>query len=567
MKLLHKNMENAARYALIVLGILLFMRAMLFACDNKGFYLSFSDTAKNALIAKQLYNHGTFKSPFDFYSIKLFANELSETVYTGGVSPVTPLVLYLNFLLLGVSDSTVITTSFFFFLLSLIFTYLLGKKILRSSFAGILLALAVGFNYDILTYATNGASESIFIFEIIATSYFLSLRKKWAAGLGFVLMILMYFTRPQAFIYIAGLVLFYLLLRFKTKQAVLYFAGVLIVGLLVDRLVLIPLSGRYYIYSITQRGQNIAKQYLPGIAVSDALRGNIVPPNSFPMIFKKVFYNLYNFYKLLPQIVSPYLWTLFVIGLFRGNAKRGHVLKGNVENSLKLAVVFMVAVTLLVTALTIPFFRYLHPVVPLVYLYAMATLVWIVQEIVNSQWAMIRRWPIVRCFRKKVLVAIISSFLVLFFVVGQTLGAMFLDSRFKADRTNMDKPPVYVELSWKLKEVTDSDDTIITNLDTWGSWYGERRTVWFPLEPNQLISPKGQENPFDAIYLTSYLMDDENYYMGDEWRQIFYNPENPENEYIAENYELKEIIEIDSEDVYEKQDARAVLLVKKRNTD
>ena len=83
--------------------------------------------------------------------------------------------------------------------------------------------------------------------------------------------------------------------------------------------------------------------------------------------------------------------------------------------------------------------------------------------------------------------------------------------------------------------------------------YGERKTVWFPLEPDQLIPFEGQTNQFDAIYLTSYLLDDENYYMGEEWRQVLYNPENPENEYIKNNYTIKGVYEISANETYERE--------------
>ena len=145
------------------------------------------------------------------------------------------------------------------------------------------------------------------------------------------------------------------------------------------------------------------------------------------------------------------------------------------------------------------------------------------------------------------------------------MGAILVDSRFEAKRVNKGQPPVYAALSYTLRDNTDPEDIIVTNLDTWGSWYGERKTIWYPLKPEMLKFDQFEKPPFDAIYLTSYKIDDENYYMGEEWRQIFYNPEDPENEFIAENYELKEIIQIESKDVYEKQGARAVLLVKKSN--
>jgi len=433
--------------------------------------------------------------------------------------------------------------------------FLLGRK-LYGSLIGFLGAFAVASNVNVLDYATTGASETLFMFEIVLAAYLLSFRKKWMDIFGALTLIVMYFTRPHAFIFIAGLILYWLLLRFKVRKALVYFIGLIFLGLVLDRLVLMPLSGQFFIYSITGRGSHAVTQHLPGVAVSESLRG--VSQNvGLLTVFKKVFYNLYNFYKLLPQIASPYMWALFVIGLFKWG-------KDRVKNSLKLVTLLLVIGTFLVTALTIPFFRYIHPVIPLVYFFATATLVWIVELMVKGQWLRIKRHLPRFISKKAQLVGIISVLLILFFVVGQALGVIFLDSRFKAARTNKDRPPVYVSLSWILKDNTEPDSVIITNLDTWGSWYGERKTVWFPLNPDQLKLEGEDKLVFDAIFLTSYLMDDENYYMGDEWRQVFYNPEKPENEFIAENYELKEVYQISTEETYEKQVARAVLLTRKK---
>ena len=435
---------------------------------------------------------------------------------------------------------------FFYFLLILIFTILLGKRIFKSNLVGILSALAVGFNKDIIIYAISGASESPFLFEIVASAYFLTLRKRWATIVGFILLVLMYFTRPQAFIYIAGLILYWLLLNFKIKKAILLFGFALIVGFLIDYIVMPRFTGRYFLYSVTGRGITTITQVSAGGSASDSLRGVTVAGGGILSAVKKTFYNLYNFYKLAPQIINPYLLVLFVIGLFKWR-------KDKVENSLKGSIIFMAVATLMVAALSIPFFRYIHPIIPLVYIMAVGTLVWAMEQIKKS----------------KKFVILASAVLILIFGVGQTLGVIFLDSRFERNTHNVGKPPVYVVLSRILKDNTSPNQIIVTNLDTWGSWYGERKTVWYPLTPEQIIPPKGKDNPFDAIFLTSYLMDDENYYMGPEWRRIFENPTNFSTkdyqgcEFIKENYKLGGVYKVAASEDYERQDAKAVLLLKK----
>jgi hypothetical protein len=244
--------------------------------------------------------------------------------------------------------------------------------------------------------------------------------------------------------------------------------------------------------------------------------------------------------------MSPYLFALFVLGLFKWG-------KEKLENSFKAASVFMVVLTLLVTAASIPFFRYIHPIVPLVYIIAVGTLVWIVSQVSNN----------------KKFVIFASTFLILVFGVGQTLGVFLLDSRFEANTHNRGKPPVYVQLSYILRDNTNSNQIIITNLDTWGTWYGERKTVWFPLEPKQIIDPSTGKIPFDAIYLTSYLIDDQNYYMGSDWREIFNNPTDTKKwvcdgcAEIAKEFKLKGTYKVPASEDYEQQDASAILLIKK----
>ncbi|MDO8341520.1 MAG: hypothetical protein Q7T59_06120, partial [Candidatus Woesebacteria bacterium] len=206
----------------------------------------------------------------------------------------------------------------------------------------------------------------------------------------------------------------------------------------------------------------------------------------------------------------------------------------------KISVIFMTLITFLVTALTIPFYRYLHPVIPLVYILGIATLAEIVSKLISAKY-----------------VKLISLILIFVFCIGQTLGVMFLDSRFKAKTVNKDKPPVYAVLSYKLKEITKPTDVIVTNLDTWGSWYGDRKTIWFPLEPAMIIPA---EDKIDAIYLTSYLIDDENYYMGEGWREIF---NNPKNQTILKDYIYVGSYDFKAEDNYQSQNVKAVLLIKK----
>jgi 4-amino-4-deoxy-L-arabinose transferase-like glycosyltransferase len=506
-------------------------------------YIQFSDAAKFADIARNIVNGNGFVSNFSFFNPNLLGNSgLFSTIFT---PPAMPYAIAVFFKLFGVSDETIIATSLFFFFLTAIFTFLLGRKLFGKT-VGILASLVIIINQNFWEYAKTGASETLFMLEIIIIPYLILLKKKWATAISVLLLFIMYFTRPQAFIFIAGYILFYLLFKFKIKKAIIIFIKIFIFGLVFDKLILIPLNGKHFLYSLIGRGTHAITQHSQYIAVSDVIRGVERQTPSLILTIKKTGTNIFNFYRSLPQILNPYLFTFFVLSplvLFKKKEER--VFVG--------ITFFTTFLSFLLPALTIPFYRYIHPVLPLVYITGIASLVSIIRRIIPKE------------LNKKFTLAFISAVLVSVFVLIMQVGIYIHDYKYYEVRRNYGEPPLYAILSWKMKEVTDPDDVIITNLDTWGSWYGERKTIWFPLKPDQLMPPEGKRIPFDAIYLTSYLMDDENYYMGEEWRQIFYNPENPEDIFIAENYELKEIIEIDGKDVYEKQDARAVLLVKKSN--
>lgn len=495
-------------------------------------FLTFSDGAKFALIARNLFQGNGYVTDFSFWGGKLFA--------TSGVPYLLPNVINIFFKIFGVNDLAVIYFSFTFYILLVISVFLLANK-LAGKLVGILSALAVAANLNFLDYATSGASETLFAFEIVFAMYLMSFKNTWANLLGFLFLGLMYFSRPQAFIFMAGIFLYWLIVRLGVKRALIWFFGFGLLGVLLDKYVIYPLSFKYPVTPIFARGIQSILTYSSFAATSDGLRGAASSTLTLLDVAKKVFYNLYNFYKAIPEIMNPYMFSMFLVGLFI-KAKEG------VVNSFKVSTLFMFIITFLVTALTIPLYRYLHPVVPLLYIVAIITLVSIVRKFYHS-------------FSKQVYgpqkVALISIFLTLIFVVGQTVGYYVLDSRFKSRLHNVQKPPIYAVMSYKLKEVTNSDQVVLTNLDTWGSWYGERKTVWFPLDPKMLL---GNDSEIDAIYLTSYKIEDDNYRMGDEWKEIF---EDPKNQKVLPNYKFIGEYEFNAEDNYDREKGKSVLLVKK----
>lgn len=499
--------------AIKVLGVV--SVALFFLLSYKYFissaYLEFSDAAKVGDVARNLLQSEKLTKSFAFF-------DAEPDFSIRGIPVLNPLVVYWSFKVFGVSDFAVIAPSMLFFIFSSVTIYFLGKKYF-GNLVGTVSSLVFVSYPDMLVYAVNGASESLFIFEILLATLLLSSKKKIFDFLSFGVFVAMYFTRPQAFIFIAGLIFYWLILKFGLKKATL---SIIILGslfLVFDRMILYPLSFNTNLYSITARGEQAILYYPADGATSDGLRGGDVKKLTYSEVTKKVFYNSYNFYKLIPQIMSPYLFAIFVIGMFFWK-------KNPIHNYLKLVTLIFFIASVLIASMSIPLIRYIHPVVPLIYLVACATMV----QILNYK------------ISKKTFVIVASLFVILVFGVAQTVGIIFLDSRYIGRKI---ESPIYRDFAIFLRDNTSKYDVVLTNLDTWGSWYGERKTIWYPLTVD--LALRSQDN-FDAIYLTSYKMDDANYYMGEDWKKVFDNPQTLKGyKFSAE---------------YQKGDSRAILLTK-----
>jgi hypothetical protein len=521
------------------MSALLLLSLTIFGLFKMERYISFSDSAKYADIAKNIVNGEGYLRSFTFFSgIKSDAN-FNLSWVADWPPPFVPISIAFMFKIFGISDLSIRLTTLLFFVLTIVFVYLLAKKHYGYT-AGLLSLIAVGFNYDMLKYSLSGGTEIIFIFEIVLGYYLLSLNKRWSNFTVLIVSVLMYLTRPQYFIFCIGFLIYYLFRYFMFKKAVAILSLVALSWIFVDILFLSSGVNSYY-YSVLE----FAKYGLSSTNASDQLRG-LGSNFSLSTVIVRLLYTLYNFYKALPDILNPYLFVFYCLAMIRlviSFVKRRLMDKDYfVASSL-----FSTLLLVFVTALTVPFYRYLHPVIPLVYVVSIGTLVSIVKSLTKG----------LSLENKSNYFEFFSFVLIIVFAVINTLGIVFLDSRSISLNRNFDKAPIYVEMSYKLKEITNKDMVIVTNLDTWGSWYGERKTIWFPVEP-EMILPVSDNN--EAIYLTSYKMDDENYYMTKKWREIFYDPENqtilPDYKFVGE-YEFK------AEDNYERENGRSVLLIKK----
>lgn len=541
------RMSESIVKALILTIIGVFVLFFYWKFSTPG-YLTFSDGAKMADIARSVVEGRGYGGLFSsFGADKNIMEHLDKVPFPRyDRHPLMPLSMALTFSIIGSNDFAVIITSVFYYLATLVLLYVLGKRLFGNRI-GFLACLAFICLSDFWPYALNGASETLFAMEIVLTFLLFSFKTKKAAFIAILVSLMSYFTRPQGFILVSGAVLFYLLTYEKDwKQAVFKFFLIGFAWAVVDIAVLSRLTGNTFFYSVLSKGADTSVLYTADFPGTTGLRTAVDTKeailNNISNVLKKVFYNMYNLFKLQPSIFSPYIWSLFVVGIFfKTNSA--------FEKNIKIVTVYLLLVAALSTSISIPFFRYIHPFLPLVYLFAVASLYRITEKFFSGN-------------------ATRLSFLLIFiFVIAQALGVLFLDSRFLSSTKNLGKKPIYYELAKTLESKSQPNSLTATNLDTWASWYGKRRTVWLPLTPDQIISSDNKIR-FNHIYITSYLINDENYSLSEAWRVILENPED-ESKWncagcgqIALEFDAQEIVVFQPNENYENIEAKAILLTK-----
>ena len=240
-------------------------------------------------------------------SIQIYLYPDSGLFSAARVSPLIPFTLSLMFRLFGITDTSVIITSVFFYCLAVVITYLLAQKYF-GHLVGLLSAIAVAANPDLLQYAVTGAAEPMFICQMLAGIYLFSLKNRFSHLAAAVMLIAMYLTRPQAPLYIIPILLFAYLLHYSHYLK----PRIQIITLIVVGLVSIPV-----IFSKSTSFLIASLHYSSLLPANISLRLFTPPqlgPETLPVLAKKVFYNLYNFYKLLPSLLLRiYLLFLYLV--------------------------------------------------------------------------------------------------------------------------------------------------------------------------------------------------------------------------------------------------------------
>lgn len=478
-------------------------------------YLNFSDSVKYAELAKnislglgQIIHHSFYNS-----------NLLGQISFPANFPPLTPYLLSFIFKLFPATDQTVIWSGYFIFAVLILGIFFLGRK-LHSTLVGLVSAIFLGLNTNLLNYAHNFSTELIFSGLLIVFLFFY-LNRGLLKILSLIPLVLMFLTRQQTILFAMAVVLTEIL-HSPYRKKYIAVTSVLIIGLL--------LFGKYLPVSSVSPASVVGSVHISTqVSQGSYLRGQDYQVITNRQLATKIFYNLYNFTKN-PDRIAPLIFLVLSIFALLKSSQNYLLRRIYTLNILSLSLFLFAA------SATLPNARYIHPLLPLLIITASVGLI----EISKS----------LKSFSN----LFISFTLIL--LVLPAVGFLTLDARFRASQNNLDKPPAYKVIADFMADNLPQNELIVTNLDAWAAWYHGLSTMWFPLNPQMLNSL-----PPKYIVITNYLEHDADFALG-EWREVVYSPDQIQNQFLKDNYQVYEKFIIESDQVYEKQSYQGTILIR-----
>jgi len=516
-------------FLIIAFGLILAVSYWFLATPR---YLTFSDTARYADTARSVLagegftnHHAYFSKSFVIQAVPPVGWEFTDSQFT-----IIGLSAFMKYL--PPSDTTIFLAGLAAFTSCLVLIYLLGYK-LHSPVVGFLAVILFATNPYILEYTVNATSELFFILEILL--FFVIFISRLPKLLLIFPLVLMYYTRAQAPVFYLSALLF-LMVDFIRLRPGLRSRSVMISAVLISviGLVLFLASGYFIKNSTFLYLRHIGSSLMvTGVSPGNYLRGvNLSEADfNYRRLMIKIFYNLYNFLKQPERIAHPLVIFLFLLAPFQRSVlfRKSYLLT-----------LFLVGLFLVFTSVTLPNARYIHPLLPLVFIFASASAV-----------------NLTSLLRPSASLAV--PLLFLFIVSLPSLGHIYLDYRFRHTQLNYGRPPLTKVISDEFFRFIPPGQLTLTNLDSWAAWYHGLTTMWFPLSTSYLEPKNNKPQNVRFIALTTYKEQDGDFDLG-EWKEILVNPQNPPFEYIAKNYELVSQFTIQSEQVFENYPVSGVIL-------
>lgn len=438
-----------------------------------------------------------------------------------------PLVLSLGFLIFGISQVSSAATNGVFFLATLSFLFLLAKRLFNQKVA-ILSSLWYIFNPSLLGFSTSGMTESLFIFLTVASFYFLFLENSQPFLTGF-LIGLSYLTRFQGILFLL-ITLGVLLLQKKTRgREIIYLLIGFFLPVIIYKLLLPPTVLDYggfkesFIWSIISTGAIIPQAGVSSILKPPAL--DALPAN-LALVFKKIVFNFYYFLQGFLTATIPTIVVLYILNFFLPTSKKA--------SQFRILILSLLITFAFFHFITLFEFRYLQTLLPFIIILSSATFLAFLEKFTPKKLAQY---------------AAIFTFLFIILPLFTSSGS---GTAIKRAFAHPRKTTILYLLAKIVKENTSSEAITVTDKAAHIAWYGNRKTILLPLNPEDLAKID-KKIPVDALFISNYYP--EHFPL---WQNLVENPRDFGNFYFAKSFIIK------PEENYYRIPVKAVLYLKKK---
>ena len=493
---------------------------LLFHWFNHPHVLTYNDAAKYAITARSLAQGEGSATTFIYPEYLRFVQDDSQDTWHSYWPPLYPILLSGAFNIFGVGDRSVILISFICFLFLIVLLHLLAKELLGKEYSWIAVLFFVTAP-EMLWYSTSGLSEPLFMCFSLGTVLAVLQKnfpmKYLAAGILYALSIL---TRPIGMIYLPFYAVLLMPVMTQEKNKALPFfqligsaAGTFMI---VKLCVFLPLG----VY------QNFHNQALnPFLYNTDIYPASAVMRTmdeiSFsklhvylPSIFGKIIPNLYtitknlfafhssmNAWNWIHTLAAPFLFFLCFIGFFLPIQDR------KVNNfRAALMLLFFIHVFFLAATITVAQLRYFHPLVPYMFILATYALLTLIKHFVSDE-SKVKRYMG------------LAAFALIFVFQAPNITRDFY---YKKGQATLNPQGYYKTLGGVVDQNSRPGDIVITNLQGWASWYGSRRTVFYPSYPDDLKKLSDSVGA-DTMIIFEALFEDE--ISKKHWEPLVYQPQ------------------------------------------
>lgn len=495
-----------------------------------GTYLYFSDTAKYAEAAKNVILGNGFTLNHSFFDPNAISYFQTGQAYNASFLPGTSYILSAVFKIFGASDMSIFYTGLFSYLLIALLIFLIAKYFSGVK-AGVVAVLIFTPSLYFHDYLKNFSSEMPFtLLTLLAIYIYLAVKNrllKWGAI--FIIFLAGAQTRQQTIIIVFSFVISIFADHFASasqpqrKKLIAFSLGIAVFAITGLLLTKNSMSSPFYLLGTT----NISTLQAPGVYI----RGGEMALGAGESLISKLFYNVYNFAKAPERLANSAVFLLFTVFLFlKTSSKKIRFFK--IFSAVSFVLIIFAA------SATIPNARYVHPILPLIYIGSGIALVKIAGMFANSK-------------TLRTLFITVS----LLFISLPTIGHYTLDARSRSRSLNLNQPPVYRQISRVMAENIPKGHLIITNLDAWAAWYEGLTTMWFPLSPEMLDMP----NKPEYIVITNYLEGDPDFALGD-WKEVVYSPKKITNKFLVDNYNVVKTFSVWPQDNRERLEIKGTIL-------